>query len=85
VGIEPSSPWQTRKLFIPRFDKSYKIGRNAEVRYTAGTRTESKNEGFSGVGGRGRLSRRSMARPCGEWFSGQGSRRDMELYLITGG
>ena len=25
VGIEPSSPRQTRKLFIPRLDKFYKI------------------------------------------------------------
>jgi hypothetical protein len=38
VGIEPSSPLQTRKLFIPRSDKNYKIARNAELRYTAGTR-----------------------------------------------
>jgi hypothetical protein len=37
VGIEPSSPLQTRKLFIPRSDKNYKNGGNVEVRYTAGT------------------------------------------------
>ena len=39
VGIEPSSPLQTRKLFILRFDKTNKNDKNAEVRYTAGTRT----------------------------------------------
>jgi hypothetical protein len=39
VGIEPSSPLQTRKLFILRSDKKYKNARNAEVRYTPGTRT----------------------------------------------
>ena len=39
VGIEPSSPVQTRKLFIPRSDKNYKNDRNAEVRYTADTRS----------------------------------------------
>jgi hypothetical protein len=38
VGIEPSGPLKARKLFIPRSDKSDKNGRNAEVRYTAGTR-----------------------------------------------
>ena len=38
VGIEPSSPLQTRKLFILRPDKNYKNDRNAEARYTAGTR-----------------------------------------------
>jgi len=38
VGIEPSSPLQTRKLFIPRSDKNYKNDGNAEVGYTAGTR-----------------------------------------------
>ena len=37
VGIEPSSPVQTRKLFIPRSDKNYKNNANTEVRYTAGT------------------------------------------------
>jgi hypothetical protein len=37
VGIEPSGPLQTRKLFILRSDKSDKNGRNAEPRYTAGT------------------------------------------------
>ncbi len=41
VGIEPSSPVQIRKLFIPRSDKNYKNDRNAEVRYTAGTRDTS--------------------------------------------
>jgi hypothetical protein len=39
VGIEPSSSLKTRKLFIPRSDKNYKTATNAEVRYTAGTRT----------------------------------------------
>jgi hypothetical protein len=39
VGIEPSSPVQRRKLFISRSDKSYKNYKNAEVRYTVGTRT----------------------------------------------
>ena len=39
VGIEPSSPLQTRKLFILRSDKKYKNARNAKVRYTPGTRT----------------------------------------------
>jgi transposase len=37
VGIEPSSPLQVRKLFIPRSDKNYKNDGNAEMRYTAGT------------------------------------------------
>jgi len=37
-GVEPSEPLQTRKLFIPRPDKSDKTARNAEPRYTAGTR-----------------------------------------------
>src|SRR5258708_530481 len=37
VGIEPSSPLQVRKLFMPRLDKNYKNDGNAEVRYTAGT------------------------------------------------
>ncbi len=38
VGLEPSVPLKTRKLFIPRSDKTEKNDRNAEVRYTAGTR-----------------------------------------------
>jgi hypothetical protein len=38
VGIEPSSPLQTRKLFIPGSNKNYKNDRNGEVKYTAGTR-----------------------------------------------
>jgi len=38
VGIEPSGSLQTRKLFFPRSDKSFKNSRNGEVRYTAGTR-----------------------------------------------
>jgi hypothetical protein len=38
VGIEPSSLLQTRKLLIPRSDKTYKNDGNAEVGYTAGTR-----------------------------------------------
>ena len=37
VGFKPSSPLQTRKLFIFRSDKNCKIARNAERRYTAGT------------------------------------------------
>jgi hypothetical protein len=40
VGIEPSSPLQTRKLFIVCLGRSCKIARNAEVRYTAGTRND---------------------------------------------
>ena len=39
VGIEPSAPLKTRKLFIPRSDKTEKNDRNAEARYTAGTRS----------------------------------------------
>jgi hypothetical protein len=31
VGIEPSSPLQTHKLFIPRSDKNYKNDGNVEV------------------------------------------------------
>ncbi len=38
VGIELSGPLQTRKLFILRSDKTHKNDRNAEVRYTTGTR-----------------------------------------------
>ena len=37
VGIEPSSPVQTRKLFILHSDKNYKNDRIAGVRYTGGT------------------------------------------------
>ena len=48
VGIEPSSPLQTRKLFILRSDKKYKNARNAEVRYTPGTRTPSPLGAASG-------------------------------------
>jgi hypothetical protein len=40
-GIEPSRPVKERKLFILRSDKTGKNGRNAEVRYTAGTRNLS--------------------------------------------
>jgi len=42
VGIEPTRPLQTRKLFIPRSDKNDENARNAEVRYTAGTRNSSR-------------------------------------------
>ena len=42
VGVEPSSPLQTRKLFIHRSGKSDKTDANAEVRYTAGTRPASR-------------------------------------------
>jgi len=42
VGIEPSSLMETRKLFILRADRTAKIAKNAEVRYTAGTRTNDK-------------------------------------------
>ena len=38
VGIEPSGPLQTRKLFIPRSHKSDKTDRNAETKYATGTR-----------------------------------------------
>jgi hypothetical protein len=38
-GIEPSRPLKAHKLFILRSDKTDKNGRNAEVRYTAGTRS----------------------------------------------
>jgi hypothetical protein len=38
VGFEPVGLLQTRKLFIPRADKFDKNARNAEPRYTAGTR-----------------------------------------------
>jgi hypothetical protein len=40
VGIELSSPLETRKLFIPRSDKSYKKATNAELRYTPGTQEQ---------------------------------------------
>jgi hypothetical protein len=40
VGIEPSSPLATRKLLIPRLDKSDKNDRNAQPWYAAGTRQE---------------------------------------------
>jgi hypothetical protein len=33
VGIEPSSPLQTRKLLIERFDKFYRNAKNAQVKY----------------------------------------------------
>jgi hypothetical protein len=39
VGIELPGRLKTRKLFIPRFVESYKTDTNAELRYTAGTRT----------------------------------------------
>src|SRR5262249_2725742 len=38
VWIELSSLFETHKLFILRSDRTAKIARNAEVRYTAGTR-----------------------------------------------
>ena len=34
LGVELLSPLQTRKLFIPRSDKTDKNGRNAQPRYT---------------------------------------------------
>jgi hypothetical protein len=37
LGVELLSPLQTRKLFIPRSDKTDKNGRNTQPRYTAGT------------------------------------------------
>jgi hypothetical protein len=49
VGIEPSSPVQTRKLFIPRSDKNYKNDRNAEVRYTAGTQCRLQASDVSSI------------------------------------
>ena len=53
MGIEPSSPLKTRKLFIPLSDKSYQIDTNAEVGYTVGTRTDSprflENAHMSGI------------------------------------
>ncbi len=36
IGL--SALLKTRKLFIPRFDKTEKNGKNAGARYTAGTR-----------------------------------------------
>jgi hypothetical protein len=39
VGIELSRPLEQRKLFISRSDKERKNARNAEVGYTAGTRS----------------------------------------------
>jgi CheY-like chemotaxis protein len=39
VGVEPLARLQSCKLFITRSDKSDKSARNAEVRYTAGTRS----------------------------------------------
>jgi hypothetical protein len=44
VGIELSSPLQTRKLLILHSDKIYKNPRNAEARYTAGTRNHAKRQ-----------------------------------------
>jgi hypothetical protein len=40
VGIEPSSPLATRKLLIPRFDKSDKNDKSAQARYATSTREE---------------------------------------------
>jgi len=37
-GIEPSVLLNLRKLFIPHSDKSHRNAKNAEPRYTAGTR-----------------------------------------------
>jgi len=42
VGIEPPSATQTRKLLIPRSCESCKTDTNAELRYTAGTRTDAR-------------------------------------------
>jgi hypothetical protein len=41
VGVEPLARLKERKLFIPRSGESDKTDRNAEVRYTAGTRSLS--------------------------------------------
>ena len=42
VGFEPASPLQTRKLYIPRCDKTTKNDGNAEVRYAVGTRAPQR-------------------------------------------
>jgi len=37
--LNPNTSLATLKLLIPHSDRTYGNGRNAEVRYTAGTRT----------------------------------------------
>lgn len=39
AGVELSALLKRRKLFIPSSDKTHKYARNAEVRYTTGTRS----------------------------------------------
>jgi hypothetical protein len=38
AGVDPVSILKRNKLFIPRFDKPHKYGRNAKVRHSAGAR-----------------------------------------------
>lgn len=46
AGVEPSAILKRRKLFIPYSGKTHKNDRNAEVRYTAGTRRLHRFRGY---------------------------------------